>query len=358
MKRILYINKDGFIGGSAISLLLLLKKLPQDKYKFKVILCSKGPFQNLLEKEGIEYSILDFKEWRKAKRIFKNIIAIFKLQKIIKKERIDIVHANSYEVNPLIIFAGRKIKKICHLRDFISEERAKKYLLHRADVVIAVSRAVAEAVKNIVKNIKVVYNGIDLEEVKKAKNKIRKYIKESKKGKVFVGTVGNCEPRKRWEDFIKAGVNILKKDKKFRFILIGKNDTDYCKKIIRLIPENFRCFFYFTGHVNNVFEIIKGLDILVITSESESFCRAIAEAMACAIPVIATKTGGIPEVVAHKKTGYLIPPRNLSKLSNLILKLGKDIKKRKKLGKEGYMGLKKLFLAERYVREVINIYEN
>ncbi len=63
----------------------------------------------------------------------------------------------------------------------------------------------------------------------------------------------------------------------------------------------------FLGKVDNVADILRGSDLFLLPSETESFGLAALEAMACAVPVVATAVGGVPEVVVHGETGFLTP---------------------------------------------------
>jgi len=69
------------------------------------------------------------------------------------------------------------------------------------------------------------------------------------------------------------------------------------------LPRDVR----FLGKVDNVADILRGSDLFLLPSETESFGLAALEAMACAVPVVATAVGGVPEVVIHGETGFLTP---------------------------------------------------
>ncbi len=355
MKNILFLNKDGFLGGSAVSLLLLLKNIKKE-FNVYVILGNNGILQKEIKKLNIPVKIIKFHHWRRLNNIFKNFYAIFKLKIFIIKNKFDIIHSNSYEINPfMVLSAPQKVKTICHVRDIINKNRAKKYLLQKTNTIIAVANAAGKPIKNINNNIHVIYNGVDLKEAEQSKSHIPSNIK-IKKSDFKVGIIGNCEERKRQEDFIKAGIRVLKKNKNFRFLIIGNNKTEYCKKISLLINK-YKSYFHFIGHVHNIFAIIKALDIIVITSKEEAFGRVAIEAGSCKKPVIASNIGGLPEVIIHKKTGYIFPCYNYKKLAEYILLL-ENVKLRKKLGAKAYHYIKNNFSHITYINKIIKVYKS
>ena len=368
-KKILYINKDGVLGGSALSLYLLLQKI-KAIHNVYVILGRKGPFYYELKKLTIPVYFINFRNWRKLKYVFKNIAAIIKLKRIIKKVKPDIIHSNSYEVNPLMVLsAGQKIKTICHVRDMITSQKAKKFLLPKTNTIIAISKAVKKQIQTIHNNIKVIYNSVDVIKAKESKNNLNKYIKLNKK--IFkIGIIGNCEPRKQQEIFIQAALLICsgnitdkknnltsKKKPDFHFLIIGNNKTPYGKKIKEMI-KGYTSNFSFINHVDNIYDIIRGLDAIVITSKEEAFGRTAIEAMICRKPVIGTNTGGIPEIVIHNKTGLLFEVGDYKKLANHILFLQTHKKTLIKFGINGYNRVLQLFTLKRHIAQILKLYNN
>jgi glycosyltransferase involved in cell wall biosynthesis len=77
----------------------------------------------------------------------------------------------------------------------------------------------------------------------------------------------------------------------------------------------------FVGESGNVPELLALMRVSVLASLTESFPNAVLEAMACALPVVATNVGGVPELVTDGETGYLVPTENPDALADRILKI-------------------------------------
>jgi L-malate glycosyltransferase len=82
----------------------------------------------------------------------------------------------------------------------------------------------------------------------------------------------------------------------------------------------------------NVAPIVRGADLLLVTSRSESFCLAALEAAACAVPAVASRVGGLPEVVADGESGLLYEPGDEGAATEAVLRLLRDDERRRAMG--------------------------
>jgi glycosyltransferase involved in cell wall biosynthesis len=136
----------------------------------------------------------------------------------------------------------------------------------------------------------------------------------------IVGTVANLRNEKDYPTFIKAASIIIKQRKDIRFISIGTGDLK--ASLYELVCElNLAEYFHFLGYQENILDLVKLLDIFVLTSLTESSPNAIIEAMSLGKPVVATAVGGVTEVITHRKSGILISPSDYTTLSEVILEL-------------------------------------
>jgi glycosyltransferase involved in cell wall biosynthesis len=93
-------------------------------------------------------------------------------------------------------------------------------------------------------------------------------------------------------------------------------------------------------------DVYRGSDVFALPSENETFGQVFIEAMSCGLPVIGTKTGGIPEIISDSYNGYLIPPNDSSLLAQMLEKLLNDRSIRDKFIKSGIKTVKAKFTSE------------
>jgi N-acetyl-alpha-D-glucosaminyl L-malate synthase BshA len=113
----------------------------------------------------------------------------------------------------------------------------------------------------------------------------------------------------------------------------------------------------FIGSLPLIEEVLVGADLFLLPSESESFGLAALEAMACEVPVIATRAGGLPEVVAHGETGYLCPIGDVEGMAAAALRLLEDEELRRSFGLEGRRRAVTEFSQDTVVQHYRAIYE-
>jgi len=117
----------------------------------------------------------------------------------------------------------------------------------------------------------------------------------------------------------------------------------------------------FTGFIpnNEIYSFIKRHDIMVMPSvmDSESFGVAVIEAGACGRPVIASRVGGVPEVLVNNETGILVKPRDVDELADAIIRLAQNPELRNNMGKQGYEYVKKNYSWKCSLDKMENLYE-
>lgn len=167
------------------------------------------------------------------------------------------------------------------------------------------------------------------------------------KDKFLIGYVGQLVPNKGVWDFVEAARRVLQRNEQCRFVMIGKgNPTNDCQPELEsfLKAQGLEDKIVLTGWIDPMEQAYRALDLLVVPSRHEDPAPNVCiEAMAAGVPVIATRSGGIPEIVMDGKTGFLVEKQDPEQLADRILSLTKDVTLRKRMGKEARSVVKQKF---------------
>lgn len=164
------------------------------------------------------------------------------------------------------------------------------------------------------KNITTIYSGVDLPEVTMRDIKAR-----VNKGEFIIGTIARLEREKGIEYLIRA-VDITKDViPKIKLIIVG--DGSERRKLSWLVNSlQMTDRVQFVGFQDHINQWIRNFDIFVLPSAiRESFGIVLIDAMANLRPVIASKIGGVAEIIDHKETGILVEPKNSEAIANAII---------------------------------------
>jgi glycosyltransferase involved in cell wall biosynthesis len=231
-----------------------------------------------------------------------------------------------------------------------------KYNYKGVKKIICVSNAIKNMISPKIKNherLITIYDGISKYEVIK-KNKLR-YEYHIPADHYLIGNVSALAPHKDYYTFIDTAAILIQKGIKAVFFIIGHgNERENIKKYIG--AKNVSDHVIMTGFRNDVKEILPELDILLMTSKTEGLGSSILDAMHCGVAVVATQTGGIPEIVMNEKTGLLAPAGNSQVMAENILKLFTNDELRKSIISNARKQLNQ-FYADRMADETLNVYE-
>ena len=174
-----------------------------------------------------------------------------------------------------------------------------------------------------------------------------------------IGIIANLLPVKGHRDFLKMAELLIRQDIKGKFVIIGEDiySTGYrhaLEQEARSLGLGDRV--EFLGHCPNVPELIRDLDIVVCASHEEPFGLCLIEGMACERPIVATRVGGIPEVVEDGVTGILVPSRSPIQLATAVADLLADADLRKEMGRAGRDRVLRYFTPECHVERMIEAY--
>ena len=293
------------------------------------------------------------------------------LSKLVRKHRIQIVHAHMARDYPLAAYAVRQNKdaRLIVTRHVLFRlSRLHRITLSGASRIIAVSKAVASQLRSdgvaAPEKISVVLNGINTTGFEEARPKFdrQQFLRSWNlpDNCLLVGTVGELTPLKGQAEFLQAAAQVLKQHPNAYFFVAGIDHSQGHRNrtaLEHLIEElNLTERVRLVGWLENLAQLYCALDVFVSASHTESFGLAIAEAMASGAATVATETEGAREIIQPGETGLLVPVRDVDKLSEAVLELLDNKDRRILLGGAAQRSVVTQFSVERMIDETEEIY--
>jgi N-acetyl-alpha-D-glucosaminyl L-malate synthase BshA len=175
-------------------------------------------------------------------------------------------------------------------------------------------------------------------------------------GEPLIMHVSNFRPVKRIDDCVHAFARI-RKHVRSRLVMCGDGPArEGAEKLAA--DYNISNDVLFIGQVPNIADYLSVADLLLITSETESFGLAALEALACEVPVIATRVGGLPEVVRDGENGYLVGVGDVDAMAEWAVELLVDSDRRREFGRVGREWAVAQYNTEHVIPQYIALYEN
>jgi N-acetyl-alpha-D-glucosaminyl L-malate synthase BshA len=274
---------------------------------------------------------------------------------------VGILLGKKYNIPVVVTLHGSDINSY-PFRDKLTFKLTKK-VIENADKVIAVSKALKERAESICsrnKQIKVIYNGFDINKFifdPIASMNLRTNL-GIPKDSVVLEFVGNLIREKGVEELMHSFFKLSKVLSNLYLLIVG--DGPYFDKLLSVSKEvGLEKKVYFVGRKNHeeIPSWLNACDIFILPSWSEGHPVSLIEAMACSRPVIATRVGGIPETVVDGVTGILIDKGDIQGLTNAIYQLATNRAMREQMGKAGRIRAEQFFTWEKNAEETMNVYK-
>jgi len=224
--------------------------------------------------------------------------------------------------------------------------RATRYAMENSCAVTAVSRWLSEETERefqLSKPVRTIYNFLDTERFRPRRGN---RVALAEPGEKILMHVSNFRPVKRVTDVVRIFKKVLEY-MPARLIMVGDGPERLSAVGVAKqlgIAEKIR----YLGNCENIEDLLPCADLLIHPSEHESFGLVPLEAMACEVPVIATNSGGITEVVAHGETGYLCEVGDIETMAHFAVQVLKDPKRAREMGRRG-----RAHVIEHFPRDLI-----
>ncbi len=238
---------------------------------------------------------------------------------------------------------------------------AIRHALENSDAITTVSHYLANETRRLLaidQPIDVIHNFFLPRPPKRTREDVRRDLGLSENENLILH-ISNLRPIKRVDLLLETAALIRPLDSFKLVILAGESFAPFDHHLRRLGIQDRVIV---RERVNNIEDYLQASDLALFTSESESFCLSILEAMCFAVPSVATSVGGIPEVVEHNTTALLIPfPENPTQspaplLAKAVESLLNDPARRKQMGHLAQQRAHALFSADAIVAQYESLY--
>ena len=296
-----------------------------------------------------------------------DLAAAWRLSRVLKQLKPQVIHAHdphgvamaatalsiaSPSPQPALV-ASRRIE----FR--IAQNSFSKWKYGRVDCFVAISEAVrhrlvADGIAR--EKTTVVHEGVDVERIvhlPTANVHAAFYLPTHAP---VVGNIGALVPQKGQHHLIDAAAIVVRAVPDSRFVICGEGELRPALEE-QIKRKHLERHVFLAGFRPDVLELLKGFDLFALSSLQEGLCTSLVDAMAASKAAVATRVGGVPEVVADGETGFLVPARDHEALADRIITLLKDDARRARMGEAALKRARERFTMDRMVEGTLATYE-
>lgn len=366
--RVCHVASGDLWAGAEVQMATLLRALARrGEVQLSAILFNEGRLAEEVRAAGIPVVVVP-----EAKYNVLRIIA--RARDVVRRERIDILHAHGYKENFVAAWISR-LGDAAHVvrtqhgapEPYTGWKRAKQILTealdrfttrYATDRVICVSHRLARGMRHYAapQQLLTVHNGIEVERVRssfsRAEARRRLNLPESAE---VVGTAGRLVPVKRLDIFLQAARWLTNARPETRFVIAGSGPEEArLRELAASLGIADRVLF--AGHRDDVHDVLRAMDIFVISSDHEGLPMVLLEAMALGVPVVARAVGGVPEVIEDGKSGLLVASADPEALALRCAALFADADEREQVAARAAARVASDFSAQRAADDILRLY--
>lgn len=399
-KKILYVITKSNWGGAQRYVYDLATNLPRDHFDIAVATGrspemseprpegtgGNGLLIEKLYKAGIR--TINISAFQRDINIFKELAAFWQLFQLFRREKPDVIHLNSSKaggIGAVAAFLYRILQPATpNLRPKViftahgwgfnePRPRWQRFFIKLAtrvaalfqDKIIVINRADYAAARELISENKLafIHNGVGRQKFL-PRNEARKFL-EKKIGQtlttntLIIGTIAELTKNKGIAYLIDAVNELRIKDKgqKIKTVIIGEGEDR------KIMEEKIRYYHladtvFLIGFVPDAAQYLKTFDIFVLPSLKEGLPYTLFEAMAAKLPTVATKVGGISDIIQNNKNGLIIPPADSKSLVTALETLTQDATTRTRFGKRAAEDIQTKFALDAMINRTVAQYIN
>jgi len=323
--KLTYLITDLKVGGVPLHLYRLATRLPTDRFQVRVIsLANVGPVGEMLQEVGVQVSACHAQSTI-------DIQALYRLWRILREDRPDILHALLFHANLAARIvgpaAGLSLKQIvCEIQ---TVETERHWHLKLDNLTCRLCRCEIGNSPSVIAHLNrrafipmsrlhLEWGAVDVERFASAKPISRTSL-ELPTDRPLVIWTGRLDPVKGFEEMLAAFAQMNKNDPA-TLALVGEGP--YRSTIERLVRQhNLQNHVLLLGQRTDVPQLLKAADVFLFCSRTEGLPNALLEAMAAGLPIVATDVAGCRDLIKHEQTGLLASAGSVPAIAGCLRKL-------------------------------------
>lgn len=382
--RVLFVSHDGGMAGAQQTLLTLLEGMDRNLFQPYLVVPYQGELADRVSKLGVHVTIQKILHWvpcvadisstKRWPHIWKALRSArartWAIASFIERHAIDLVCTNTVTCIEGALAARMTGKPhVWHIHEPLAgnSELTPLFPMWFYSLVIRLlsiriifpSYALARCYPMLCSKGSIIHNGLRLpikQDRTSARSEITAWIGVDTAEK-WVAVVGAIQPRKDHYTFLGAAKKVLGRMDGVHFLVIGSGAQHLTKQLQERVDEmglNDRVVL--AGRWPGSIDIIlSAIDVLVISSEQESFGLTAIESFAVETPIVSTRCGGPEEIIEDGVDGYLVNVKDVDSMANSIMTLLENPKQGRDFGVAGRLKVTKMFTQERYVQGIQDV---
>jgi glycosyltransferase involved in cell wall biosynthesis len=362
--KILHILDSLGRGGAEILVLDLCRNAKKNGLDLSFAATGGGALEEDFKSSGAPF-------FRLQRRLPLDLAVVLKLRKIIKSQKIDIVHAHQAveALHAYLALRGTNAKLVLTFHGYIPDaknRRALKFLIPRTAANIAVSREFLKWLRerenfDTTRRFHVVYNGVDEKRLAASGKDFRAEI-GLPKGALLFGMIGNfyAAPRKDQLTVCRALPEFFRRARHAHFVFVGgaEANSDFEKCVAFCRANEIADRVHFTGARGDVADILHALDAFVLSTRHESFGIAAVEAMLVKVPAVLSGIEPLLEVSHGGEFAEIFETGDSADLTEKLGRLAENAELRSDLASRAYRYAKENFSIEPHIENLRKLYES
>lgn len=388
-KRVLYVITKSAWGGAQRYVYDLATRLPSEQFNVAVACGGEGPLVEKLKRAGMR--IIPIPHFERDIDLRKELLTLFSLIKIFIRESPDIIHLNSAKAGGIGAVAGFVYKTLSAIRYLLFAHRPLPRIIftvhgwtfHEArprwqrsfiiffswlgalfqDRIILVSRRDYASAQRLIspKKLLLIFNGLVSAQLF-SKSESRNFFAQNISAPavdtdILIGVIAELSKTKGLAHLLDAAA-ILKTrlpQTAFRVLIIGEGEErGGLEEKIRNLKLDGEVFLL--GYIPEASRYLAGFDIFALTSVKEGLPYALMEAMSAGLPVVATRVGGVPDLIRDQKNGIIVPPKDPIAIATALQTLIENPRKRGVLAGEARRAIADNFPLDAMITKTTALY--